>query len=269
MKRINKTIGIIGCGNMGSAILNGLLHSQIAHPNRICVHDSLISKAKSVSKKFGVHRAKSNLELVRRSEIILLAVKPQDLDSVGKEMRPHLHSKHVIVSILAGIPIKALDRAFGRRVAIVRAMPNLGAQVGEGMTAITSRNRAALKAASVIFCGCGKAVELPEKYFNLVTAVSGSGPAYFFLMMELLAKRAERGGIPRTSAKLLATQTALGAAHLAVISAHSPKELRKMVTSKKGTTEAALKVLFAKGFPKIFSQAINRAVRRARELSQS
>ncbi|MBI3999739.1 MAG: pyrroline-5-carboxylate reductase [Candidatus Omnitrophica bacterium] len=269
MKRLNQTIGLMGCGNMGSAILAGLLRKRLVRPNQVFVYDPIISKARSISKEFRLQSVQSNLELARRSQIMILAFKPQDLHLATGEMRPVLRSNQIVISILAGTPVSKLYRAFGGRTTLVRAMPNLGAQVGAGITVLVGTSRAAVKIAKAIFSCCGKTIELPEKCFDWVTAVSGSGPAYFFLMMELLAKAARRGGISEKSAKLLATQTALGAAQLAAVSSHSPEALRKMVTSKKGTTEAALKVLFKGQFPNLFSHALAQAVRRAKELSQN
>ena len=156
----------------------------------------------------------------------------------------------------------------GTKPAVVRAMPNLGAQVSQSMTAVTGENRSALQSAEVIFSGCGQVILLSEKHFDLVTAISGSGPAYFFLLMELLAKAAERKGISKGAARLLAVQTAFGAALLAERSIRTPKELRKQVTSKKGTTDAALRYLEKKKFSQTFLSAIDRAVKRARQLSK-
>ncbi len=253
---------------MGSAILTGLLRNHISRPNQIFVFDSIKSKMKSVSKKLRIRSTKSNLDLVRRAKIILLAIKPQDFISVAREIRPALGSGQTVISILAGTPISKLKRFLGNRAAIVRAMPNLGAQVGEGIAVVTSLDRNALGLAETVFAGCGKVIRLPEKHFDLVTAVSGSGPAYFFLVMELLAQIAQKGGIPRKEAELLAVQTALGAGKLAQTSSYSPEALRKMVTSKKGTTEAALKFLSQNNFHSIFSEAVYRAMYRAGELSK-
>ena len=269
MKKLNKTIGLIGCGNMGSAILMGLLRNQISRGSQIFVYDSIRSKMKSLSRICRANTAQSNRDLVRQAQVILLAVKPQDIEPVAREVQAYLRSSQTVISILAGTPIQKIRRIFGNRAAIVRAMPNLGAQVGEAVTVVTSSSRLALTCAETIFSGCGKVVRLSEKYFDLVTAVSGSGPAYFFLIMELLARAARSGGLSEKAARLLVVQTAVGAAKLAQGSPYLPGELRKMVTSKKGTTEAAIKFLFQKQFPKIFSTAIDRAIRRACELSKS
>lgn len=268
MKQIRQTIGLIGCGNMGSAIAAGLLENRIAGSRRVFVYDSLPGKKRRIARLYRVRSAQNLADLVRSSAIVLLAVKPQDLSTVAKEIRSVLKSSHIVISILAGVPIQKLRRLLGGQPTVVRAMPNLGAQVGEAVTALASPKRSALQTAEIIFSGCGKTVRLSEKHFDLVTAVSGSGPAYFFLMMELLAKFGETRGLSKEAARLLAVQTALGAGRLAEATGDSPEALRKKVTSKKGTTEAALHVLFQKGFPKIFRSAVHQAIRRSKALSR-
>jgi pyrroline-5-carboxylate reductase len=268
MKKINKTIGLIGSGNMGSAILAGLIKNRIVLRNQIYVYDGVRSKMNAVSRTFGVKRAKNNADLARKCKVIVLAVKPQDLNEMAYEIRPVLTSGHMVISILAGTPIQKLKRVLGAKPSLVRAMPNLGAQAGESITALTGGNRSACHLARAIFSACGAVVQLPERHFDLVTAVSGSGPAYFFLIMELLQKAAERKGIPRQAARALAVQTALGSAQLARQSVHVPEVLRKQVTSKKGTTEVALAFLGKKKFSNIFLGAIDQAVKRARQLSK-
>ena len=253
---------------MGSAILKGILSKKIAAPKQIFIFDAAASKMNSISKKYGVQKAFSNRDLVRKSQIILLAIKPQEFSSVAGEIRSELKSTHGVISILAGTPISKIKKNLGSHCQVSRAMPNLGAVVGEGITAVTNSGGQAASAASVIFSGCGKIIRLNENYFDLVTAVSGSGPAYFFLLMEFLSQTARRGGLSRASADLLAVQTAVGAARLAQASAQGPDELRRLVTSKKGTTDAALRYLSKKGFSKIFIQAVQQAVRRAKQLSK-
>ena len=265
---IRKRIGIIGCGNMGRAIISGVLKNRIANRKQIFIFDAVRSQMARAAHSFKVRQAKSNRDLAGRADIILLAVKPQDLKTVASEIRGLVRSHQIVVSILAGTPITKLKRLLGMRPLLVRAMPNLGAQVGEAITAIAGANRAALNAAELIFSGCGRVIRLPERHFDLVTAVSGSGPAYFFLLMELLSKAARQGGIPSAAARLLAVQTALGAARLAQMSSDSPEELRQKVTSKKGTTDAALRFLWKKKFGAIFIQGIRQAVKRARQLSR-
>jgi pyrroline-5-carboxylate reductase len=269
MKRLNrgKRIGFIGCGNMGSAILCGVLGNKIARSRQVVIYDAAIAKARRLGRLCRVKVAKGNVDLVRRVDVVLLAIKPQDLLALSSELRTLDHSKKILLSILAGTPVKKLRYHLGVRWDIVRAMPNLGAQVGEAVTVVTGGSAQARHVGVTVFSGCGPVVSLHERYIDLVTAVSGSGPAYFFLLMELLMKFSQAQGLSKKVAKSLAVQTALGASTLAKKSRYTPGELRSMVTSKKGTTEAALKHLTKKGFGNIFSQAVGRALSRSRELS--
>lgn len=275
MKNIlrSKTLGLIGCGNMGTAILEGLFKKRMIRPRQVLVSDVDRAKARAVSKKFRVRALQSNADLSRRADILILAVKPQDLFLAAGEIRSGIASSKnqknkTLITILAGTPIQKIKRLLGGRVSLIRAMPNLGAQVGEAMTAIAGSGRAHLQCAEMIFSACGKAIRLPEKYFDAVTALSGSGPAYFFLIMELLAGFGRRSGLSQKNAELMAVQTALGAALLARRSKESPGVLRRKVTSKKGTTEAALSFLSKKGFEQLFGQAVGRAAKRSRQLSK-
>ncbi|MBI4388525.1 MAG: pyrroline-5-carboxylate reductase [Candidatus Omnitrophica bacterium] len=266
MKRLKEKIGFIGCGNMGSAILEGLLKNKIARPNQILVHDPAHRRMFLLRKRFSVRTCSSNAEVVKGAQLIVLAIKPQELKEVLLPLRP-LFQSHTIISILAGTPLIKLRNLIGLKSAIVRAMPNLGAKVGESITALTGHLRG-LQKAELVFSGCGETIRVREKYFDLVTAVSGSGPAYFFLLMELLANFAQEKGLPFEQANHLAVQTALGSGKLAKLAHLDPERLRKQVTSKMGTTEAALSVLFDAGIESIFKQAFAKAVWRAQEMSR-
>lgn len=265
---IKKKIGLIGVGNMGTAILEGLLEKGLVRTKDLWVYDKILEKAQAFSKTKGVHLAASNLVIAEQADVILLAVKPQDLRQTADEFQSGLKASHLIITILAGTPIAKMRSVVGNLPKIVRAMPNLGAKVGEAVTALSGENSESLSIAEAIFSGCGKTLQLDESHFDLVTAVSGSGPAYFFYMMELLAVSGTRQGLSQEQAQTLAVQTALGAALLASSSKDSPEVLRKKVTSKGGTTEAALNVLNQRKFPEIFSEAIEAALQRGRQLSQ-
>jgi pyrroline-5-carboxylate reductase len=267
--RINKRIGIIGCGNMGGAILAGLLKRGIVRSSQITVYDKIVPKAQALASRWKVRPGDGNADVVDRSDILVLAVKPQDLFDAASEFRQAFKARHLLITILAGTPIAKVRRAVGPKPAVVRAMPNLGAQVGEAMTALSGTGPANLALAETVFSGCGKTIRLSERYFDLVTAISGSGPAYFFLLMELLSKEARSHGLSEKVARELAVQTALGAALLAQNSDLAPAELRKQVTSKGGTTEAALRVFEKEGLPAIVSKGLQAALRRGRELSRS
>ena len=265
---LKEKIGLIGVGNMGTAILEGLFKKKIAKPAQVWVYDKFPEKVSAFTKHWKVHPASSSLDVVKNSKILLLAVKPQDLEEASTAFKPFLRSNHVIISILAGTPIAKIKKIVGSGTKIVRAMPNLGAKVGEAMTALTGDHGQAMKLAERIFSGCGKTLRLDEKHFDLVTAVSGSGPAYFFHLMELLEEVGIANGLSKTAARLLAIQTAVGGSLLAQSAKESPAELRAMVTSKGGTTAAALNVMEKENFAETFRKAVHAARDRSREMSR-
>ena len=266
---MKQKIGIIGVGNMGQAILEGLFEKKIAAPRQVWVYDKIHEKLMPFVKQWKIHQARSTTDLADQVNVILLAIKPQDLTASAGEFKQRLKSSHTVISILAGTPLAKICAALGTKPKFVRAMPNLAAKVGQAVTVLTGSHRPSLSLAEKIFSGCGKTLRLEEKFFDLVTAISGSGPAYFFLMMELLDKTGRAEGLTEKAARLLAVQTAVGAGLLAQGSPFSPEELRVMVTSKGGTTEAALKTLESKKFSEVFIHGIEAAVNRSRELSQT
>lgn len=263
-----KTIGIVGVGNMGSAILRGILKRKLFSPANILAYDVISSKASGLAKELKIKRAKSPSEIVSKSDLILLAVKPQNLPETAVSLKSHLKKNPAIITILAGVPVKTIKKHFGSKTVVVRAMPNLGATVGESFTAITG-DKSLLPVARNIFSSCGEVMILPEGRFHAVTALSGSGPAYYFFLMELAMIEALKHGFTPSQASILAKQTAKGAALLAASSNLEPAVLRAQVTSKGGTTEAALKVLYGKNFPALFSKAIHAAVKRGEQLGKA
>lgn len=262
----NKAIGVVGVGNMGASILEGVLARRLTTPSNVWVYDKIADKAVSFARRHNARRASSAVELLKRSDIVLLAMKPQDFTSFASEHRRFFRPGQGIISILAGMTTEKIAKALGKNVTVVRAMPNLGAKVGQSMTVICGKNKRALSFAAALFSGCGEVVALPEKMLDVVTAISGSGPAYFFHLMELLEDFGAKQGLPSKVAGVLAVQTGLGAALLAKGSGESCAELRQRVTSKKGTTEAALKTLQRGKFGKIFQRALAAATERSREL---
>ena len=266
--KLSERIGVLGVGNMGGAILEGLFKKKLAEPSQVYVCDKIKEKAAQFAAQWKTKIIPDATGLVNQTDVLLLAVKPQDLQELGPGLKTQLNKLHTVISILAGTPIAKIKEAVGENASIVRAMPNLGAKVGEAITALTSVHNRSLGLAEKIFSGCGKTVILEEKYFDLVTAISGSGPAYFFLLMELLAKEAEAQGLSEKVARELAVQTAVGAGLLAKGSEFSPAELRRQVTSKGGTTEAALNVFENEGLARIISRGVQAALQRGRELSR-
>ena len=263
-----ETVGLIGAGHMGTAIVEALVACHISRPGDLWIYDKMTDKSRAFARRMRAHAAGSLEELARQSHTILLAVKPQDLFEAGAVLQPHLQSGQVVISILAGTPLVKLKRALGSKPHMVRAMPNLGAKAGESMTALAGNSKPALKRAETIFNSCGKTTVLAEKHFDLVTALSGSGPAYFFWLMEMMAEFGEKNGLSKEAARLLAVQTALGAGKLAAGSDIEPAEWRRRVTSKRGTTEAALKVLSKRRAAAFFQQAFRAALLRGRALAK-
>jgi pyrroline-5-carboxylate reductase len=254
---------------MGASILEGVLARHLTTPSCVWVYDKAVAKARSFARRHRVGLAPSIAELLKKTDFILLALKPQDFASFALEHRSSFRRGQGVISILAGMTTEKIAKALGQNITIVRAMPNLGAKAGQSMTVICGKDKKALSFAGALFAGCGEVVTLPEKRLDLVTAISGSGPAYFFHLMELLTDFGVRQGLSSEVAEVLAVQTGLGAALLAKGSQESCAELRQRVTSKKGTTEAALKTLQRGKFGKIFQRALQAAMDRSRALREA
>ena len=257
----NNKVALIGIGNMGSAIVEGALLGNVLTPSNVTVYDKDVSKAKAFSSKNHVKKAISIKDLLSEANIILVAVKPQNFCEVAEELKSLITKKHVFISILAGTSIQKIKKNLGRKVAVVRAMPNLGAKIRQSMTAISGSDKKAVNIAKKLFSGCGEVIQVKEKMFDVITAVSGSGPAYFFFLMEALASFAVKNGISKKTAELLAAQTCVGSGLLVSNEKISPRILRKKVTSKGGTTEKALDVLKSNKTNKIFELAFRAAAR--------
>jgi len=267
MRKLKQKIGFLGCGNMGGAILGGLLRQKVCSSGNIIVFDVDRKKTNSLKKKWKVKTAGSPHQVFQLSDIIILAVKPQTFHSMKFNF---LFKDKLIISILAGTSSEAIKKKLGTKN-VIRVMPNLGAVVGEGITAIaksSSVSRGAQSKVKQIFEACGETVLLPEKAFDVVTAISGSGPAYFFYLTELLIQNAVSRGIKKETAAKLSVKTLMGAASLLKHGNLSPEEFRRRVTSKGGTTEAALKAWKKSKFEQLFKLGITAAVKRGKSLSR-
>ena len=260
-------IGIIGCGNMGQVLLRGITNTGFTSRKNILCSDKDRKKTNSARLGFGVGVTSSNSELIKKCDLIILAVKPQDVDTVVSEIVLPLKGK-LLISICAGITTKKLERHLGK-ISVVRAMPNMPAGISQGISAIslgkyaTAKDR---KQAISIFSCIGEVVEVKEQLLDAVTAISGSGPAYFFYLVEKLIETAKELGLPSDTAQRLAIKTALGSALLMEQSEESPQLLRKRVTSKGGTTEAAFKVFKKAALGNLLRRAFYAAARRAKHL---
>lgn len=260
-----KTLGVIGGGNMGEAII-----AQCRQKYKIFVTEKDPVKARSLKRKYRV-TCTDLAGLIKESAILLIAVKPQDLGDLLTQM-VSVEQRHLVVSIAAGVTTQFIEKRLPERSRVVRAMPNMPAMIGSGMTALASgrySTKTDLRQAQRIFENVGHSFFVKESELDAVTAISGSGPAYVFLFMEHLTKAARVLGLSENLAEDLVLGTFLGSAQLIALKKISPSVLREKVTSKGGTTQAALNVFAAVALEKIFAAAAQAAFRRAKELSRS
>ncbi len=265
------TLGFIGAGNMASSLIAGLCADGYA-AEKICASDLDAEKLDALSSRYGITTSANNQAVVEKSQILVLAVKPQALRDVALGIAATVQRcKPLIISIAAGVTEADIDRWLGGGNDIVRCMPNTPALVKTGATALHGNDNISAEQrsrAEAIMRAVGLAVWVErEELLDTVTAVSGSGPAYFFLLMEAMEEAAVRLGLEPVTARLLTQQTALGAARLAMESEESPAELRRKVTSPGGTTEAAIGAFEDAGFSSLVLDAIHAAEKRAASLS--
>ncbi|MFH1038390.1 MAG: pyrroline-5-carboxylate reductase [PVC group bacterium] len=264
-----KRIAFIGAGNMGEALIRGILAQGLFSPRNIMAADPDENRRGTVARDLGIRVTGSNREAAGFADIVLLAVKPQILDLVIEDISPVLTEKHLLISILAGVTTRRLEERLGGQIPVVRVMPNTPSLVGAGIAAICAGRYAgpgALDTAEEILKAAGTVIRLPEELIDAVTAVSGSGPAYIFLFTEALARAGRKLGLSREQADTLARKTVSGAGKLLEESGRSPEELRRNVTSPGGTTEAALQTFRRLGFDTVVEEAVAAACRRAKEL---
>lgn len=267
------TIGFIGGGNMAEALIKGIVKAGVYSPEEVFVSDVRPERLEFLADEYGVVVAGSNAELAAKVETVVLSVKPQNMADVLEGVKDAIGADALVVSIAAGIKVSNIASILGEK-AIIRVMPNTPALIGEGASALFANERAKpfLEKARTIFSSVGKSVVVDdEDLIDVVTAVSGSGPAYFFLLMEEMIKAGVGLGLSETVARDLVLQTAKGAGLLAAEAdknGESPGELRRKVTSPGGTTEAAMKVFAEADMGGLISAAIRRARDRGRELSR-
>ncbi|OIN98198.1 pyrroline-5-carboxylate reductase [Candidatus Desantisbacteria bacterium CG_4_10_14_0_8_um_filter_48_22] len=255
-------IGIIGLGKMGMAIGRSLKGSSL-------MGYDIRPAAKRAASRSGITPAKDSLELVSKSNIVILAIKPQEMKEVLVNIKDAVTARHLFVSIAAGISTRFIEKAAGE-ARVVRVMPNIALIAGRGAAAVCRGKRASRKDEFIvkeIFRRSGKVFSVAEKHINAVTALSGSGPAYFFEMIGHLIRSACDLGLDKQTCKNLAIQTAKGAVALLETTGKEPAELRDMVSSKKGTTAEALKVLKKYRLGSILDKAVKAAWKRAGQLS--
>ncbi len=254
---------------MGEAILSATLGKGLSSPRDISVSDIDESRRQHLEQKYSVAVTSDSRQAVEKSEVVVLAIKPQHLAEVMAELNGQLKPTQLVLSIIAGASIQTLSSGLDHN-RIVRAMPNTPAQIGEGISVWTATPEVTESQkgwVSSILGATGQEIYVTdEKYIDMATAISGSGPAYFFLFIEALVEAAVSIGLPRTVAQELALQTMLGSGHLIQKSGKEPAELRRMVTSPGGTTAEALLQLEQGGFSDLIRQAVRAAYEKAKSL---
>lgn len=267
--RLSGTIAFVGAGNMAQALIRGLLAGGQATAEQICASDSSAQQRQTCAEQFGIRVCESNGEAVKNAAVVVVAVKPQVVGPVLDELKAALPKDATVVSIAAGVSIAAIEGRLEAGARVVRSMPNVCALVGEGATAVVAGSHATavdMTRSQALFDAVGLTVVLDEPLIDSVTGLSGSGPAYVFVIIEALADAGVKVGLPRAVAQRLAAQTVLGAAKLVTQSGEHPAELKDMVCSPAGTTIAGLHALESAGLRAALIGAVEAAVTRAREL---
>ncbi len=268
----DKKISIIGTGNMGEALISGLIVSESSKPKNIICTDVREDRLDEIRREYGVRTTSDNLQAVAESDIIVYAVKPQIIAAVLKETAEKLDMSKLIISIAAGVPLPAIESCLNKDLRLIRVMPNIAASVKEAASAIAAGEHATkedIDLAMAIFNSIGKSIFLKENYLmDAITGLSGSGPAYIFLIVDALADAGVKMGLSRKEALFLSTQTVLGAAKLLMETQEHPGQLKDKVTSPGGTAIAGLATLEEGGLRTTLIHAVEAATNRSKELGE-
>jgi len=268
-------VGFIGTGNMGSALIREIISSGAARPDNIYIYDVDQNKAGSFAKETGVRLASGNAQLVSACDYIVLAVKPAYVRGVLEEIKEKFNeddeNNKVLISIAVGISTRAIRSIIGNKAKVVRTMPNLPVLVGEGMTLVSFDDKLSEYEKTIVkrlFEGSGRVEELEERLMSEVTSVTGSSPAYVFMMIEAMADGAVLQGIPRKLAYTLASQAVLGAAKMVLETGLHPAQLKDQVCSPAGTTIEAVKALEKNAFRHSIIEAMEQCTKRTLEIGR-
>lgn len=265
------SIGIIGAGNMAGALIKGLLGRHVLPPDAIwATNRSNRERLTALGARYGIRTTPAKPPLLDAAQVLILAVKPKDTQDVLDEIGGGVRTDQLVISVIAGIPLSMLEPPLGA-APVIRAMPNTSAAVLASATALAAGSHAGdehLETATRIFEAVGDTVVVPEDVLDVVTGLSGSGPAYVYHLIEAMIHAGTELGLTGDLARRLAVQTLVGAARMLAESDEHPSELRRRVTSPGGTTMAALGVLQDRGFAVAVRDAISRAAARAREMAE-
>ena len=269
---LKEKIGVVGTGKIGSAIVRGVIRAGLVPTDQVMASDVSDGLRHAIAAELGIKVTPDNGEVCDFANVVILAVKPQILDSVVKEIAPKVGKAKLLVSVAAGVPLSRIEVSLAPGTRVVRVMPNISCVVGAGASGYAGGAHATaddLEKVGSILGSFGIALPVEEKYLDAVTGLSGSGPAYVFLFMESLADGGVQVGLSREVALKLALQTVYGSARMALESAKHLGELRDEVTSPGGTTIAGLYALEKGGFRGIVMEAVLQATRRSQELGKT
>jgi pyrroline-5-carboxylate reductase len=268
---LNAKIGIIGAGKIGAAIARGVIRAGLVRQEQVMASDVSAALTEALSAEMGVQTTADNGALCDFADIVILAVKPQIVDGVAREIAKKLSAAKLLVSVAAGVPLVRIETRLSPGARVIRVMPNLPCVVGAGAAGYAAGAHATaadLEHVGAILNSFGVAMAVEEKYLDAVTGLSGSGPAYVFLFIEALADGGVQAGLARDVALKLAMQTVYGAARLALESSKHPGELKDEVASPGGTTIAGIYALEQKGFRGAVMDAVVKATERSKELGK-
>lgn len=268
---MNKVIGFIGAGNMGQAMMGGIVKSKLVEPKQVIMADRSEERLEMASKKYGIKVSTDNKEVAKNADVLILSIKPNIYPFVIEEIKDIVKTDVIIITIAAGKDISGTEKGFGRKLKVVRAMPNTPALVGEGMTSICPNEKVSaeeIDEVTQMLKSFGKVEVVSEKLMNAVTSVSGSSPAYVFMFIEAMADAAVLDGIPREQAYRMAAQAVLGSAKMVLDTRVHPGELKDMVCSPSGTTIEAVATLEKTGFRSAVISAMQSCTKKSIEMSK-
>jgi pyrroline-5-carboxylate reductase len=268
---IEKKIAFLGGGNMAEALIKGLIASGTAKPDKILAADVLAERLEYLRKNYDIIIQKTNKDAVCEADIIILSVKPQVIENILADIAPVVDDKKLIISIAAGVPLAKVENALKKGSRVVRVMPNTPSLVLAGVAALAAGNNATSKDVSFakgIFDSVGRSVIVEEKHMDAVTGLSGSGPAYVFVIIDALSDAGVKVGLPRQLALELAAQTVYGSAKMVLETNEHPAKLRDMVTSPGGTTIEGLHALEKGKLRATLMNAVEAATARSKELGK-
>ena len=268
----NRKIGMLGTGNMASALIRGLLSSKTLRPEQIRGSDVRVEHLAELEKKYGIKTTTSNPELLAWANVVVLAVKPQVIDRVLDQISGELSTDTLVISVAAGVPIRSIEARLPAGTRVLRAMPNTAAIALAGATGVAPGSNATpedIAFTKALFDATGRTVVLDESLIDAVTGLSGSGPAYIMLIIEALADGGVKVGLHRETALLLAAQTVYGSAKLLLETGEHPGRLKDMVTSPGGTAIAGLHTLESGGLRRTLIDAVEVSTKRAIELGEA